>query len=56
MLKGIYGFNYIESAKSVMQLFADRGWEAIIADDLVGSAIFLVCIMIGTIAGGVGVG
>ena len=45
-----------QSAKSVMQLFADRGWEAIIADDLVGSAIFLVCIMIGTIAGGVGVG
>jgi len=52
---GVYGFSYIESGKSVMQLFADRGWDAIIADDLVGGAIFLVCIVIGLIVGGIGV-
>ncbi len=39
-----------------MQLFANRGWEAIIADDLVGGAIFLVCVMIGLVIGGIGVG
>ena len=39
-----------------MQLFANRGWEAIIADDLVGGAIFLLCVIIGLIIGGVGVG
>jgi len=38
-----------------MQLFADRGWDAIIADDLVGGAIFLVCVVIGLIIGGIGV-
>jgi len=53
---GVYGFNYIESGKSVMQLFASRGWEAIIADDLVGGAIFLTCVMISLIIGGIGVG
>lgn len=53
---GVYGFSYIESGKSVMQLFADRGWDAIIADDLVGGAIFLTCIIIGLIIGALGVG
>jgi len=54
--KGVYGYGYIESGKAVMQLFANRGWEAIIADDLVGGAIFLICVMIGLIVGGIGVG
>lgn len=53
---GVYGYGYIESGKAVMQLFANRGWEAIIADDLVGGAIFLICVMIGLIVGGIGVG
>jgi len=53
---GVYGFGYIESGKSVMQLFADRGWDAIIADDLVGGAIFLVCIIISLLIGGIAVG
>jgi hypothetical protein len=46
----------MESGKSVMQLFASRGWEAVIADDLVGGAIFLTCVMIAFITGGIGVG
>lgn len=52
---GVYGYSYIEAGKAVMQLFKDRGWEAIIADDLVGGAIFLICVVIGLIVGGVGV-
>lgn len=39
-----------------MQLFRDRGWEAVIADDLVGNAILLLCVVAGLIIGGVGVG
>jgi len=31
---GIYGYGYIEAGKNVIQLFKNRGWEAIIADDL----------------------
>jgi len=53
---GVYGFGYIESGKSVMQLFANRGWEAIIADDLVGGAILLTCVIIGLIIGAICVG
>lgn len=52
---GVYGFGYIESGKNVMQLFKNRGWEAIIADDLVGGAIFLMCIMVSLIIGGLSV-
>lgn len=38
-----------------MKLFADRGWEAIIADDLVGNALALTSLVVGLIMGGVGV-
>mmetsp|Transcript_8101 Transcript_8101/g.20087 ORF Transcript_8101/g.20087 Transcript_8101/m.20087 type:complete len:465 (+) Transcript_8101:173-1567(+) len=52
---GVYGFSYIEAGKAVMQLFKDRGWEAIIADDLVGGAITLLSVVLGLIVGSVGV-
>ena len=39
-----------------MQLFADRGWDAVITDDLVGNAIFLTSVVIGIIIGAVGAG
>lgn len=29
---GIYGYSYLEAGKGVMQLFKNRGWEAIITD------------------------
>jgi hypothetical protein len=35
-------------------LFQDRGWEAIIADDLVGNALLLTSIIVGGIIGAVG--
>mmetsp|Transcript_28478 Transcript_28478/g.31959 ORF Transcript_28478/g.31959 Transcript_28478/m.31959 type:complete len:473 (+) Transcript_28478:140-1558(+) len=50
---GIYGYSYIESGKGVMQLFADRGWDAVIADDLVGNAIFLTAVVAGVVVGAV---
>jgi len=53
---GIYGYSYMESGKAVMQLFADRGWDAVIADDLVGNAIFLTSLVAGLFIGAIGVG
>ena len=40
-----YGMGYTESAQKVIKLFNDRGWTAIINDDLVGN--FLVFAMFG---------
>lgn len=53
---GVYGYPYVQSGRSVMQLFADRGWDAIIADDLVGNALFLMSVVTGLIIGAIGVG
>lgn len=50
---GLYGFGYIESAKNVFTLFKNRGWEAIIADDLVANTLLLVSLVVGAIMGGV---
>jgi hypothetical protein len=38
-----------------MQLFKDRGWEAVIADDLVGMVLFMMSLIVGAITGGIGV-
>ena len=40
-----YGMGYTESARKVIKLFNDRGWTAIINDDLVGN--FLIFAMFG---------
>jgi hypothetical protein len=50
----VYGYSYLEAGRSVFQLFANRGWEAIVADDLVGNAILLTSIIVGGIIGAVG--
>jgi hypothetical protein len=52
---GVYGYGYCEAGKSVMQLFKDRGWEAVIADDLVGMVLFMMSLIVGAITGGIGV-
>jgi len=36
---GLYGYSYIEAGKNVFRLFQSRGWETIIADDLVGATL-----------------
>lgn len=39
----------------MIQLFKDRGWEAVIADDLVGMALFMTSLVVGLVMAGVGV-
>lgn len=50
---GIYGYGYCEAGKNVMTLFSNRGWDVVIADDLVdrclGFVSFLLALMIGSI-------
>jgi len=50
---GLYGYGYCEAGKNVIQLFKDRGWEAIIADDLVGMVLFMVSLIVGLVTGGI---
>jgi Plasma-membrane choline transporter len=52
---GVYGMSYLEAGKSVFELFKNRGWEAIIADDLVGNALGLVSVIVGAITGALSV-
>jgi hypothetical protein len=51
---GLYGYGYMEAGKNVFTLFKNRGWDAIIADDLVGNVLFLVSLVVGGISGVVG--
>lgn len=51
---GLYGYSYCEAGKNVITLFQNRGWEAIIADDLVGNTMFLVSVIVGGVTGCVG--
>lgn len=37
-----------------MELFHNRGWEAIIADDLVGNTLFLISLIVAGVMGGIG--
>lgn len=52
---GLYGMSYLKAGKSVFELFRNRGWEAVIADDLVGNALFLISIVVGGVMGGLAV-
>ncbi|KAG7353782.1 plasma-membrane choline transporter family protein [Nitzschia inconspicua] len=52
---GVYGYSYLQAGRSVFQLFADRGWDAVIADDLVGNALLLTSIIVGGLVGVLGI-
>lgn len=52
---GLYGMPYLKAGKSVIQLFQNRGWEAIIADNLVGDTLGLISLIVGLVVGGIGV-
>lgn len=52
---GIYGYSYAQAGKNVITLFKNRGWDAIIADDLVGNVLFMVSVIVGLLAGVLGV-
>jgi len=49
---GLYGYGYVEAGKNVMGLFKSRGFEAIVADDLVSNALILVSLITGLLMGG----
>lgn len=51
---GIYGYGYLEAGKNVMTLFQQRGWEAIIADNLVDSTLNMVSLLFAGLAGAFG--
>lgn len=51
---GLYGYSYIEAGKNVIQLFKNRGWEAIIADDLVGNVFFFLSLAVGLLCCAIG--
>jgi hypothetical protein len=53
---GLYGYSYIEAGKNVITLFKNRGWEAIIADDLVGNVFFILSLCVGGLCAAVGYG
>lgn len=44
---GLYGYGYVDAGKNVITLFKNRGWEAIIADDLVSNVFFLLSLVTG---------
>ncbi|KAL7536103.1 hypothetical protein ACHAXR_006920, partial [Thalassiosira sp. AJA248-18] len=51
---GLYGYSYLEAGKNVFTLFKNRGWEAIIADDLVSNVFFFLSLCIGGICAAIG--
>ena len=52
---GLYGYDYLDSGRKVVNLFRDRGWTTIISDRLVVRALFLVSFVIGALTGCLGV-
>jgi hypothetical protein len=51
---GLYGFSYFEAARNVLTLFENKGWTAIIADDLASNVLFMMSAGIGLATGLVG--
>jgi Plasma-membrane choline transporter len=51
---GLYGYGFITAGKKVMTLFVERGWTAIINDNLVVRVLDLVSLVIGALTGCVG--
>jgi hypothetical protein len=50
------GAKYTRAGQEVFQLFTKRGWTAIVNDDLTGSAMGIVCVMVGAISALIGGG
>lgn len=51
---GLYGMNYIEAGRNVITLFQNKGWTAIISDDLASNVIMMISVGIGLASGLVG--
>ena len=52
---GLYGYSYMDAGKNVFTMFRNRGWEAVIADDLVSNTLFLLSVMVGGVMGAIAV-
>ena len=48
---GLYGYDYITAGKRVMSLFRARGWNTVIADNLVNRLLGIICLAIGLLTG-----
>mmetsp|Transcript_18706 Transcript_18706/g.40728 ORF Transcript_18706/g.40728 Transcript_18706/m.40728 type:complete len:585 (-) Transcript_18706:208-1962(-) len=48
---GLYGYDYLTAGKRVMGLFKTRGWETIIADNLVNRLLGIISLTIGLLVG-----
>jgi Plasma-membrane choline transporter len=51
---GLYGFSYLEAGRNVVQLFENKGWTAIVADDLADNVLLMMTFAIGCASGLVG--
>ena len=52
---GLYGYSYLEAGPKVMALFSDRGWSAILNDQLVYRVLSWMSFIMGSLSGLVGV-
>ncbi|KAJ0407931.1 hypothetical protein ATCC90586_006303 [Pythium insidiosum] len=52
---GIYGYKFTQAGKAVFDLFHNRGFDAIINDDLIGNVLSFAALGVGLICAGVGV-
>eukprot|EP00804_Cyclotella_cryptica_P030708 CCRYP_009124-RB/>CCRYP_009124-RB protein AED:0.05 eAED:0.05 QI:233/1/1/1/1/1/4/588/512 len=48
---GLYGYSYIDAGKRVANLFKTRGWQTIIADNLVNRLLGIISLTIGLLTG-----
>jgi len=46
---GLYGYSYVEAGKKVFDLFQNRGWTAIISDQLIGRVLGIMSLAIGIV-------
>lgn len=51
---GIYGYKFTQAGKAVFELFKQRGFDAIINDDLIGNVLGFAALGVGLICAGVG--
>lgn len=51
---GLYGFSYVEAGRNVFTLFENKGWTAIISDDLASNVLGMIAFGIALAAGLVG--
>uniref|UniRef100_A0A7S4NC07 Choline transporter-like protein n=2 Tax=Odontella aurita TaxID=265563 RepID=A0A7S4NC07_9STRA len=51
---GLYGYSYLEAGKNVITLFQNKGWSAIITDNLIDNVLLMMSVAIGLLTGLIG--